>query len=247
MKKTTGILILLFSLFACKSLQKSNLNKTAKIDKNQLIQLLNEKRFAAKTFESRCKIVYNDSVQNFSGNGKIKILKDSIIWGSINFMGIPMVKFYITPHRIQYYNKINKEYYDGDFEFIRNEFGIDLTFSNLQNIFTGDIIDTNHLDNFLFKRKKYYYLLYKKSPVRLDSIKIGANHKVLSEKLLYQNHFAGLSYTGYQKIHDEILPEKISFHTNTGIQLIITYKHPLVNNELRFPFSIPENFTPVIP
>lgn len=246
MKKSIAILFLLSSLFACKSFQKTNYEKTNKISKQHLIKQLDEQGFAATTFESRIKITYKDKHQDFTGNGKIKILKDSIIWGSINFMGIPMAKFFITPHQIQYYNKINKEYYKGNFDYIRKEFGINLNFNHLQNLLLGDLIDKIHPENYKLKRKKYYYLLLQTRKNRLDSIKIAPFYKILSEKLSYQKKFAGIEYSNYQKIQDINLPGRIIFSTG-DIILKLEYKKPVTGKELRFPFHIPENYQPVFP
>jgi hypothetical protein len=228
-------------------LQKSKYEKTYKISRTKLRKKLQQHQFAANSFESRFKIVYKDKTQDFTGNGKIKILKDSIIWGSINFMGIPMAKFYITPNKIQYYNKINKEYYDGNYDFIRNEFGISLNFKHLQNLLLGDLLDSKDLETYRLKRKRFYYLLYNHVGGGLDSIQISPFFKILSEKLQYQKHSAKLTYTGYQKIQNENLPGQIFLKTNSGLNLIIEYKHPVTNKKLRFPFSIPKDYTPLSP
>ena len=101
MKKTILILagfVLLIS--SCKSYKKTAGEHTRKMRLSKLLRETDKHRFSAKTLECRISISYSDPKQSFSGSGKIRILKDSIIWGSMNFLGIPMAKFKITPGKI---------------------------------------------------------------------------------------------------------------------------------------------------
>jgi len=244
LKQSLYIFILsILVLTGCKSYHKTTYTKTRNISSTKLLKLLKKNSFKAKTFESRISISYTDEQQNISGKGKIRILKDSIIWGSLNFLGIPMVKFYITPQKIQYYNKINKEYYDGNFELLQKKLGIELNFNHLQNLLVGDLLfKPQQIQNLKIEQKSY--LLRTKNSM-LDSIRISPFFKILSEDLTYDNHSLKINYIDYQEVKKENLPKKLILFTSgskPNLKLILHYKNPAVNKELHFPFSIPNGY-----
>ena len=63
--------------------------------------------------------------------------KDKAIWISAP-LGI--VKAYITPDRVSFYNKLENEYFDGDFSYLSDLLGTEVDFSILQNLLTGQAI-----------------------------------------------------------------------------------------------------------
>ncbi len=244
MKQYLYILFFLFLyLNSCKSYHKTTYHKTRNVSTSKLLKLLKKHHFKAKTFESRIGISYKDNQQNISGNGRIKILKDSIIWGSLNFLGIPMVKFYITPHKIQYYNKINQEYYDGNFDLLKKQFGVNLDFQHLQHLLLGDLLMKIPKDAKIEVQEKYYVL--NNQETLLKNAKISPFYKVLSEQLQDDQYTVNIQYIDYQSVEKENLPKGIIIQT-TGQQrdrtIGLKYKNIKINQPLRFPFKIPGNY-----
>jgi len=247
LKKPYGILLsILLLLSNCKTLQKTTGGKTEHIDKIALLQKLDSNRFDAQTFDSRIHITYSDTKQNMKGNGRIKILKDSIIWGSLNFMGIPMIKFMITPQQIQYYNKLNQTYYNGDFAVVSRRLGTKVGFENLQNLLLGDVLYPIQIDAYSLKRKTAYYKLKSKQNRLLKDIFITPFYKVSKESIQssYQPP-ASIRYIDYQNIDNKNIPQKLIVNTGKGIHLEIQYKSPSLDKNLRFPFKIPSGYSRV--
>jgi len=236
-------------LNSCKGLQKSSEKVTRNISRTKLLKEMDKHRFSAKTFESRIGISYQDESQSFNGNGKIRILKDSIIWGSINFLGIPMVKFIITPHRIRYYNKIEQEYYDGDLDLLRSKYGVALNFTHLQNLLLGDLPENLPKDKYQLQRNKSYYLLQSDGFQTINQVKITPFYKVLSEIIgMSPQEFAQVEYSGYRKVAQENIPEKIRINIRQADdekKIQLEYKSPAIDKELRFPFKIPGSYRPI--
>ena len=253
MRKIPYILSFVFfltaSLSGCKSFQKTTYDATRKISRNKLFKELEKNRFSARSFESKISISYQDDSQHFDGAGKIKILKDSIIWGSINFLGIPMVKFMITPKRIRYYNKLEKEYYDGDFDLLRQTYGVDLDFNHLQNLLLGDLLAPLGNGGYKLQREKKYYLLQSPDYKQINDVKIAPFFKILSEKIsISPSESLVVNYSGYQKIGKENIARQIEIetrNTNKDMYLKLEYKSPAVDKNLRFPFKIPSSYHPV--
>jgi len=239
----------LFVLVSCKSRRNLNLETTTEISKHRLIKKIKLNQFDAQTFESRFNIKYKDVTQNFNGNGKLRILKDSIIWGSINFMGIPVVKFYLTPSSVQYYNKIEKKYYSGDYRKVNDILGADLNFYHLQNIFLGNSLSPSSE----FKKYQLNILpkLYRLTNPKelLQVIDINPSYKVVSEKITpdSQNQIF-IRYSDFKSEKKNILPQKIRIihnGNNKGLTLDLFYKNINIDKDLHYPFHIPENYSKI--
>lgn len=221
------------------------MEKTNEISRKRLLKELSNQHFEARTFDSRIKIRYKDSNQSINGSGHIKILKDSIVWISVNFLGFPIAKMYITPHKIQYYNKINSEYYDGSFDFINQKLGTALNFDNLQNLLMGDAISDDLSAYKLSINKDYYELKAQKNqPVKV--LKIYSFFKILSELIeSRKGEKLEISYFDYQRIEREQLPKKLKVktrNTSKNMEIEMEYKNPTLDKELRFPFQIPSGY-----
>lgn len=241
MKKIIIILsgfALLFS--SCKSFKKTTGNHTQNMRLNKLLHEVNKHRFSGRTLEARMAVSYNDNRQNFSGSGKIRILKDSIIWGSMNFLGIPMVKFYITPKKIQYYNKVDQTYYDGNFDLLTQKFGLSFSFSNLQNMLTGDLITKIDNKGDLVVKRDSYELLPKDPFIK--KLVLTSFFKMLSGT--YYESSQGdilLQYNNYKKNNGQDIPG--TFIIKTGDKIMqIDYKSVVIDKDLRFPFKVPANY-----
>ena len=226
----------------CKSYQKTAYASTKNISKNKLFKQLKKHRFSAKTLESRFAISYSDQNQSFSGNGKLRILKDSIIWGSLNFLGIPMVKFYMTPSKISYYNKLDRTYYDGNFDLLQKKLGIPVNFNNFQNLLTGDLIKSFENDKVSLKTSKNLYQLTP-DDTHVTSVKVYPFFKIMSE--LFSNggqETVEIHYKDYRTFDKENLPTYISFDIPQK-KLKIRYKSIELNKSLSYPFELPDNYT----
>lgn len=250
MKKIIVPLLLLLMLTgSCKSHKKTLPRKTARISSKKLLRKIQKNNFDAKTFESRFNIKYKDAGQKFNGNGKIRILKDSIIWGSINFMGIPVVKFYFTPSSVQYYNKIEKTYYKGDYKKLKEWTGADLDFYHLQHLLTGDALYPVPL----FRDYELEILpgtyRFRNSADMLEEIEFSPSFKVVSEKLTSGNdEILQIQYKDFKEVKSNLLPQKIHLHTKDekgGINVDLHYKNISLNKDLKFPFSIPSNYSKI--
>ena len=247
MKKHLYILLVLtFSLSGCRSTKLVGNVHTEHMRFQKLISQIEKNKFSASTLESRLHFHYDDGEQNLSASGKIRILKDSIIWGSINMIGIPMLKFMITPHRIQYYNKTNSTYYDGDFGIVSDKLGVALNFKNLQNLLLGAPIQNLDVDDYRLKIRKSYYLLTAKHVAPIGSIKINPSYKMLFVNLKQQDKSVQIHYPEYQKVGTQSIPKKIQITAgqsgHKSMQIDLEYKRPVMDKKLRFPFHIPSGY-----
>src|SRR4051812_34288567 len=137
------IIAVLICLVGCKS--KSSVVNTTKPDSGKSVNKIIENHYNNKmnfsTVYIKSKVRYENEKQAQNVTAEIKIKKDEQILVSIRFLGITMAKALITPTSVSYYEKINGNYFEGDFSILSQKLGTDLDYFKLQNILLGQAID----------------------------------------------------------------------------------------------------------
>ena len=82
-------------------------------------------------------IKYERGSDLISLNGSLRMAKDSAIWISISKLGFPVGKLMVTENRVIFYEKVNKSFFEGDFELLNNWLGIEMNYQMFQNLFLG--------------------------------------------------------------------------------------------------------------
>jgi hypothetical protein len=62
---------------------------------------------------------------------------DSIMYINLNISGIELARMVLTPERVTFVDKINYEYYDGDYSFMSEKSGFPLNFHIIQSLMNG--------------------------------------------------------------------------------------------------------------
>ena len=73
-----------------------------------------------ETLSGKVKIDYEEGSTNQGITVSLRIKKDEAIWVSAP---LGMFKAYITPKRVSFYNKLEGEYFDGDFAYLSDLLG----------------------------------------------------------------------------------------------------------------------------
>lgn len=111
MKNNISILIIfLASVLACKPVQKTT-SRISDREANKIIENLNKYNPEFKYLKAKAKIrfVDNEDEQELSLN--LRIVKDSIIWGSVSaLLGIEIGRFFINQQGVTLIDKFNKKY-----------------------------------------------------------------------------------------------------------------------------------------
>lgn len=247
----TGILFVILMNSACKSKNvlvggevKSDL-KPQRIIENHYD---NELDF--QTLSGRVKIDYSDGESSQGVTVSLRMKKDQVIWLSAP---LSVVKIMITPDKVQFYNKLDNTYFDGDFSYLEDLLGTKLDFQMVQNLLLGqavvDLKDQKYYaaavsDQYQLKavnQSDIYKTLFLLEPV---------NFKITLQQISQPSLLRMLSirYKNYQKVNGKILPNEIEIkavdkeHKN---QIDIEYNNVVFDRELNFPFSIPSGYKPI--
>jgi len=207
------------------------------------------------TFEARTRARYTSN-----GDSKpavtvhIRIEKDKTIWMDGSLLGFSGARALITPTTIQFYDKLNKQYFDNDFSFLSEYAGIDLNFDQLQRLLTGQIIYDLREGQYSFAQEQDYFRVTprKANPLFDLLFEIGTQPFVVQKQEVVKkedNSTVYVSYSAYNNVEGKPFPTQMNLLANDGkrdTQVDIEYRSIKLNEALRFPFKIPSGYKEIV-
>ena len=210
---------------------------------------------------------YEIDNNNTSFSGQIRIKKDSIIWISISKFSIEGARILITQDSIFVINRMDNNYFKSDFNYINRFINSTVDFDMLQAFIVGN--DFKYYENDKFKSsfdgenfhlntvnrhklKKYIRNENDKLKILVQNIEIDSkNYKIknLNVKEVKENNKLKISYSDFELISNQLFPKllQISIISEKVIEIKIDYSKVNINEELNFPFKIPENYDRIMP
>jgi hypothetical protein len=251
MKKGYLIALICVCLASCKTTKgiKDN-SKSVKLNTKTIISSHYAKKSIFTTLKASLKVNLKTAEKEEAVVANVRLLKDQKIWISIRKLGYTGAKILITPETVQYYNKIDKVYFDGDFSLISSWLGTDLSFQQLQAVLLGETMfpldaskyNTEILDNgYLLIPKKQEALAEHFITINPSDFKI-KEQEIAQPKLI---RILNIEYNSYQNVSQQLLPLLINLSLvdkTSETQVEVTYKNISLNQELRYPFNIPTNY-----
>lgn len=204
-----------------------------------------------KTMRGRLKGIYEDSVQRQNINISYRFKKNKTLWMSAKFAGfIQVAKMMITPKKIRFYERIDNSFFDGNFELISAFLGLELNYDQIQNLFLGQaLLDIEISKTDLQTTDKYFQVLTTYDSGLTQFLILDAKTFKIKEQTLSLNDTQmKIIYKDYQIIDGSSFPKEfviLAGDREDQIQLTLTYKNIKLNDKLRFPFSFPNNYSPI--
>ena len=204
-----------------------------------------------KTIRGKMKIDYSDGESSRGVSVSLRMEKDKAIWLSAPF---GVVKAYITPDRVSFYNTLQNEYFDGDFSYLSNLLGTEFDFEKVQNLLLGQALfnlnegryDIGVADNnYELKPKKAASLFKTLFQIEPKNFKMATQLLSQPEK----SRMLEINYKNYQEIEEKVLPNEIDIVAIDGSvknTIAIEYRGIELNQELRFPYKIPKGFKEIV-
>jgi hypothetical protein len=200
-----------------------------------------------KTISGKMDIDYQDNNASQGFNVSLRMEKDRAIWISAP---LGVVKAFITPNRVSFYNRLEGSYFDGDFSYLSQLLGTELDFDKVQNVLLGQaILDlrkdkydaTIANENYQLKPKKALELAKILFQIEPKNFKMGTQQIAQPEK----GRLLDITYKNYQEIDKKIIPNEIDIAAtmdNNQSLIAIAYKNIEFNRSLKFPYDIPKGF-----
>lgn len=202
--------------------------------------------FSTLYIRASAKYKHGDDSQSVSA--EIKIKKDEQILVSIRVLGITMAKALITPKEVKYYEKLNGNYFEGDYASLGKWLGTDLDFYKVQNMLIGKPIDDLTKGKYSFSETDKFYKLNAKEGTTDKTFSFEAGNFLLKKQEVNQpdkeRNFEA-NYPNFQEFATAILPASLTinaFQKNEKTTIIIDYNSITFNEELTFPYSVPEGY-----
>jgi hypothetical protein len=248
MKRYIAILLLI-ALASCKSkavVAEAGAGKKLAPEKIIENHYSNKKEFT--TLYIKANAHYEDAKQSQNVTAEIKIKKDEAILVSIRFLGITMAKALITPTEVKYYEKLNGKYFEGDYSMLSKWLGTDLDFKKVQNLLVGQALDDLRKGKYITSIEDTFYKLSQTDGnTSKDYFFEGGRFALKKEKISQQQQDRNLLvfYPGYTDYNQVALPTSIIIEAagkNNKTNINIDYTNVTFNEELSFPYSVPDGY-----
>ncbi|PKQ45811.1 DUF4292 domain-containing protein [Confluentibacter flavum] len=244
-----SVLLLAFVFFtSCKSTKRiasgeANLDLSAK----QLIKANAKQSPEFKTLQARLKISYSSEDDEQTHSVTFRLKKDEVIWINSAFS---VIRAMITPEKVSFYNKLDNTFFEGDYKYLSDLLGTELDFEKVQNLLLGETIFSLNDDDYSVSIIDDLYVLQPKKQQKLFEIFYilsPLHFKVKSQQISQPSDFRHLQidYLTYQEVNKQPFPENIKIiavEANKEMIATLEFKSVSLNEDLRFPFSIPSGF-----
>lgn len=267
-------LLVLISLFACKSRQKTvttDLGRIKHISDKNLIDSLEKNEFQFNVLSAKAAVKYIDDKET-TFKAHIRVKKDSAIWVSITpLLGIEMARVLITKDSVMFLNRIDKQYFVGTFDYINDKFGTDLDYQMLEAVIVGNSIEFEKEEKDIIanvdkKKHAYYISTEKKRKVKKDLKKDKNKLKELTQAIWLSpetfkiielvlstpksDHSLVSKYSDFMELENNSFPQKIELKliSEKTVNILIDYSKVSIEKEdISFIFKIPAKYEPVQP
>lgn len=254
MKKGVGILIAAaLTLASCKSKAIAVAEKPASEEKiNSVIagHYANDKDFRTVNIKADARYEDKDNTQNVSAD--IRIRKDEKILVSIRFLGITMAKALITPEEVKYYEKINGEYFEGNFSALSKWLGADLDFSKVQNLLLGFAVDDlRNTPNEIVVDNKLFRVSVQSPELNKSFLFDPATYFLKRQEISQTSPARTMTafYPAYQQYPQAALPTGVVIEASQQkgkVRIEVDYNNATFNEDLSFPYSVPEGYDRIL-
>ncbi len=251
-KYVSSILLLVFfgiMLVSCKAKKViSEAKATEELSADKIIEshYSNKKDFTTLYIKSSAR--YKDDNQSQSVTAEIRIKKDEKILVSIRFLGITMAKALITPNEVKYYEKINSNYFEGDYRTLSKWLGTDLDFTKVQNMLIGQAMDDLKRSKCTAEIESKFHKLENTTGGTEKAFFFEASNFLIKKQKITQaakNRMLQVSYPAHKDYPSIVLPTELlieASNNNKKTNISIEYNSVSFNEDLSFPYSVPDGY-----
>ncbi len=243
------LILIVSASFGCKSAK--SLTETGTIKENmpakQIIKENQKQEANFKTLQAKVKIDYTQGTKENGVSVNLRIEKDKVIWLS---GPLAVARAMITPEKVSYYNKLENEYFDGDYSLLSELLGVELDFNKVQNLLLGEAIFSLKDQDYSVSNNEVSYVLQPQDQNALFEIfyLFNPGHFKLDSQQLSQpftKRLLQIDYKTYQLVDRQVFPEVINIvalEVDDEVKIDLEFKSLTINEDLRFPFEIPSGY-----
>lgn len=261
---------LLLNMVACKvpdvAIADVPLEKLPKLKDKELIDRIDSlSNIEPKTFYSKLTATYKDLNKpdeegEISLKTSIKIVSDSAVSAIITYAKIPVVTALVTQDTLSVVNKRDRCYTVASLEYLKDLFGVDFSYENLEQIIYGKPLDYQLSQKYFVDNDPFHYSVSthkkrdRKKPDRKQKDDLMIQYQLSNDaKTLKQTRIWSIEdatevsviYLERQTLNGYDLPAKVEINIRTpkkSLLLTLNYERVEVNEAQELIIVIPDSY-----
>lgn len=198
---------------------------------------------------SRIRVVYDNGKNKQQVIVQLRLESQKNIWMSASMI-VPIAKLLITPEKVSFYEKFQKNYYEGEIEWINNILDLSLTFADVENLLLGKpFLDVGSGRWKQVSNPQYYILLPQGKPGGIQPTLFfdPATFLLKEQRMAIPGSGKNISirYLNHTRIEGETLPQNVEItllENEQTRQVVLEFSRTDFPLSLTFPFEIPEGY-----
>ncbi|MCD4682338.1 MAG: DUF4292 domain-containing protein [Bacteroidales bacterium] len=266
-KLPSFLLLIFFILFlaSCKTTRSIIKEPIKEYGAEYIFEKLKENELKFDWFQAKFKLEIVIDKKKNSLTGQLRMRKDSLIWITFSpMLGIEMARLIITTDSVKYINRINKNYFVGDYYLVNDFLDSNVDYDVLQSILLGN--DLTYYENGKFRAtydSKEYHLvtgdrrkLKKHVITQQDEERIFLQNIFLSpesfkitkmkiKEIKKEHKKLEASYSDFHPVSEQLFPYHVTYNlvAEKPISVELDYSKIRINSPIQFPFKISSKYT----
>ena len=200
---------------------------------------------------SKAKFKFDHDGKKVSATANFRIQKDSIIWISITpGLGLEVARVLIDRNHMFIIDKLNKKYYEYDFQELSKQYAFDFDFDLIQSVILGNLSEP-YKNQKIQKSDSYFQYETKKGQYNFSNF-IGVRSRKLEKVEVSADstkNTISVNYRDFVTVEKEIFPNEISAvidyesEAKPNTEIDISYNRLVIEQiPLSFPFRVPGRY-----
>ena len=250
------LILILTGLFwgGCKSVAvlptKAPVNK---VDLRLLAKEIQKQHPQFNHLRGRLKATYDNGKNKQQVVVILRMTQNQKIWMSANML-IPIAKLMLTPKEVQFYEKFQKTFFEGEIAFINRLFNTEFGFKNIQDLLLGVPVLLPQKGKWRQITNPIDYVLTPRGSLKdlQPTYFVNPTTFLLKEQrfvLPQGQNILSFKYPEYQNVGGQNLPKRVEISYFDGKQLLqlqLQFSRLTFPKKITFPFEIPEGYQPIV-
>jgi hypothetical protein len=264
------LLFLALSLGACKTRQQISFNNGKCIldykNGRTLKENLKNREFKLTKIKAKLNVDAVVDGADYSFAVTLRMYKDSVIWMSLGKLGIEGARVLITKDSVKFINTLKNTYFKGDYAYISKLLNTELDFEMLQSLLIGNSVSFYDEDEKIKPGvDDCKYTLGTVRKFKMRKVEKGKNLREPAQTIymvpgmfkvarivFYEfnpDRSFDAKFDGFEQLEDgQLFPMKMIYaiKAQKNVNIDIQYSKVNVNEDVSFPFKIPDNYEQII-
>lgn len=259
-----GVFLVLAILASCKTTRSVIKEPIKEEGADYLLSKLKENELKFEWFAAKFNLDFVLDKKKTSFRGQVRMRKDSAIWVSFSpALGIEMARLLITNDSIFYLNRINKEYFKGDYNAVNQRFGTNLDYDVLQSILLGNDLTFYEEGKFRvsYDSKEYHLVTAGRSKLKKyvktkeDATRVYIQNifldpqtfkitKMKIKEVAQDNNKLDAYYSEFENLDGQLFPHHLNFDITATSPVIVDIFYSRIDlaSPQRLPFKVSSKY-----